>query len=121
MNDTLVLDVEEKAEIQIIIDQYNDIIKNVANSNNQLYLVDMYSIFNDIADNGYTIDGTNYTADLIYFDVGGLLNLNLLTTLFSYDALHPNKYGYASFANSFIEVINSTLNANLPLVTSSDL
>ena len=121
LNDTLVLDVEEKAEIQIIIDQYNDIIKNVANSNNQLYLVDMYSIFKDIADNGYTFDGTNYTADLIYFNVDGLLNLNLLTTLFSYDALHPNKYGYASFANSFIEVINASLNANLPLVTSSDL
>ena len=121
LNDTLVLDVEEKAEIQIIIDQFNDIIKNVANSNNQLHLVDMYSIFNDIADNGYTIDGTNHTADLIYFDANGLLNLNLLTTLFSYDALHPNKFGYASFANSFIEVINSTLNADLPLVTSSDL
>lgn len=121
LNDTLILDVEEKLEIKVIIDQYNDIIQNIANSNNQLYLLDMYSIFKDIAENGYTLDGTKYTAELIYFDADGLLNLNLLNTLFSYDALHPNKFGYASFANSFIEVINSSLNANLPLVTSSDL
>lgn len=121
LNDTLILDVEEKVEIQAIIDQYNNIIKNIANANNQLYLVDMYSTFKDIAENGYILDGTTYTAELIYFDADGLLNLNLLNTLFSYDALHPNKFGYASFANSFIEVINSSLNANLPLITSSDL
>ena len=116
----MILDVEEKAEIQIIIDQYNDIIKNIANANNQLNLVDMYSIFKDIAENGYTLGTTTYTAELIYFDADGL-NLNLISTLFSYDALHPNKFGYASFANSFIDEINLTLNANLPQVTSSDL
>ena len=121
LNDTLILDFEEQTEIQTIIDQYNDIIKNIANSNNQLYLVDMYTIFKNIAENGYTIDGINYTADLIYFGNDGNLNLNLISTLFSYDALHPNKFGYASLANSFIEVINSALNANLPFVTSSDL
>lgn len=121
LNDTLILDVEEKAEIQIIIDQYNNIIENFAAANNQLYLVDMYSIFKDIAENGYTLGSTTYTAELIYFDADGLLNLNLISTLFSYDALHPNKFGYASFANSFIDVINSVLNASLPQVTSSDL
>ena len=121
LNDTLILDVGEKNEIKNIIDEYNIIIQNIANSNDQLNLVDMYTIFKGIADNGYTIDGINYTADLIYFDADGLLNLNLLTTLFSYDALHPNKFGYLSFANSFIDVINSSLNANLSLVTSSDL
>ena len=119
LNDTLILDIEEKAEIQVIIDQYNNIIKNIANLNTQLYLVDMYSIFKDIAINGYEFGGISYTADLIYFDSDGNLNLNLLNTLFSYDALHPNKFGYASFANSFIEVINSSLNANLPLISKS--
>ena len=121
LNDTLILDVEEKAEIQIIIDQYNDIIKNFADANNQLHLVDMYSIFKDIAENGYTLGSSTYTTELIYFDSDGLLNLNLINTLFSYDALHPNKFGYASFANSFIDKINSVLNASLPQVTSSDL
>jgi len=121
LNDTLILDAEEKLEIQTIIDEYNVIIENTANANTQVYLVDIYSIFKDIAQNGYTLNGINYTADLIYFDVAGVLNLNLANTLFSFDALHPNKFGYASLANSFIDVINSSLNANLPLVTSSDL
>lgn len=118
LNDTLILDVEEKAKIQTIIDQYNDIIKNIANSNNQIYLVDMYSIFKNISVNGYTLDGINYLTDIIFFDSEGVLNF--ANTLFSIDALHPNKYGYASFANSFIEVINSSLNANLPMVTDRD-
>ncbi len=122
LNDTLILDVEEKTEIKALIDEYNVIIQNIANSNNQLYLVDMYSIYKNIAENGYSIDGVQYNADLINFDSGGNLDISpLATTLFSYDALHPNKFGYASFANSFIEVINSSLNASLPLVTSSDL
>lgn len=118
LNDTLILDIEEKAEIQIIIDQYNDIIKNIVDANNQLYLVDMFSIFKNIAENGYTIDGINYSTNLIFFDSKGVLNF--LSTLFSIDALHPNKFGYASFANSFIEVINLSLNANLPLVTTDE-
>lgn len=115
LNDTLILDVEEKMEIQTIIDQYNNIIEDMANSNNQIYLVDMYSIFKNIAENGYTLDGINYLTDIIFFDSEGVLHF--ANTLFSIDALHPNKFGYASFANSFIDVINSVLNANLPQVT----
>ena len=122
LNDTLILDRQEKTEITTIIDEYNVIIQNIANSNDQLYLVDMYSIFKNIANNGYSIGGVNYNTDLINFDSSGNLDISpLATTLFSYDALHPNKFGYASFANSFIEVINASLNASLPLVTSSDL
>ncbi len=122
LNDTLILDVEEKVVIQAIIGQYNDIIQNIANSNNQLYLVDMYTIFKNIAENGYTIDGIKYSTDMINFDSEGVLSLSSLnTTLFSFDALHPNKFGYTSIANSFIERINTALDTNLPLVTSSDL
>ncbi len=122
LNDTLILDVSEKAEIKTIIDEYNEIIKNIANSSNQIYLIDMYLIFNNIAENGYEVGGITYTAELIYFDSNGDLNLNLTNTLFSYDALHPNKFGYSSFANAFIEVINASLNANIPLISElSDL
>ncbi len=121
LNDTLILDVEEKLEIQDIINQYNDIIEDIANSNNQLNLIDIYSIFKGIADNGYELSGTNYTNNLISFDTDGNINLNLVYRLFGVDALHPNSFGYASIANSFIDVINSSLNADLPLVTSSDL
>ncbi len=122
LNDTLILDVQEKAEITTIIDEYNVIIQNIANTNSQLYLVDMYTIFKNIAADGYTLDGITYNTDLINFTSEGILDIGPLTTsLFSYDALHPNKYGYASFANAFIEIINSSLNANLPMVTNNDL
>ena len=121
LNDTLILDIEEKLVIQDVINQYNDIIEDIANSNDQLYLVDIYSIFKEIANNGYELSGADYTKDLISFDSDGNINLNLIYRLFGYDALHPNSFGYASIANSFIEMINLSLNANLPLVTSSDL
>ncbi|MEE9573291.1 MAG: SGNH/GDSL hydrolase family protein [Candidatus Neomarinimicrobiota bacterium] len=122
LNDTLILDVEEKEVIKAIIGQYNNIIQNIANSNDQLYLVDMYTIFKNIAENGYTIGGINYSTDMINFNSEGVLSVSSLsTTLFSYDALHPNKFGYTSVANSFIERINAALDTNLPLVTSSDL
>lgn len=115
LNDTLILDAEEKVQIQNVIKDYNDIIEDIINSNNQLYLVDIYSIFKNIADDGYIIDGVKYTNDLIFFNEQGL-NLNLVNTLFSYDGLHPNRYGYTSIANSFIEKINSSFNASIPLV-----
>jgi hypothetical protein len=114
LNDTLILDTEEKVQIQNTIKDYNEIIETIANSNNQLYLVDIYSIFKNIADDGYTIDDVKYTNDLIFFNEQGL-NLNLVNTLFSYDGLHPNRYGYICIANSFIEKINSTFNASIPL------
>jgi len=114
LNDTLVLDVEEKAEIINIINEYNDIIEAVVAANNQFYLVDMYTLFKEIAANGYEIDGDTYTNELIYFDNEGLLNLNLIYSLFSYDGLHPNQYGYTSIANAFIEEINSIFGANIP-------
>ncbi|MEE8341701.1 MAG: SGNH/GDSL hydrolase family protein [Candidatus Neomarinimicrobiota bacterium] len=122
LNDTVILDVEEKTVIRALISDYNDIIENAANAHDQLYLVDMHSFYQDIAQNGYTFDGIQYTSDINIFDAAGVLNIGAFSTaLFSYDALHPIKYGYASFANSFIAVINSALKAELPLVTSSDL
>ncbi|MEE8479322.1 MAG: SGNH/GDSL hydrolase family protein [Candidatus Neomarinimicrobiota bacterium] len=119
LNDTVILDVEEKAEIRALISDYNDIIADAANSHNQLYLVDMHSLFQDIAQNGYIFDGVQYSSDIKIFNSEGVLNVGAFsTTLFSYDALHPIKYGYASFANSFIEVINSSLNAEIPLIST---
>jgi lysophospholipase L1-like esterase len=115
LNDTLILDAEEKTEIINIINEYNDIIESVVAANNQLYLVDLYALFKNIATNGYEIDGETYTNKLIYFDSNGLLNLNLLYSLFSYDGLHPNQYGYISIANAFIQKINATFGADIPV------
>ena len=119
LNDTLILDAQEKATITVVINEYNVIIQNIVNSNSQVYLVDMYSIFKNITTNGYTFDGVKYLTEIIFFDSAGALSF--ANTLFSIDGLHPNKVGYASFANSFIDKINTTLNANLPIVTDDHL
>jgi lysophospholipase L1-like esterase len=120
LNDTLVLDVTEKAEIQTVINNYNDIIKNITNSNDQLNLVDMYTAFKNLANNGISFDGVNYTTDINIIDSDGFLDYGALSkSLISLDGLHPKKYGYAYFANTFVDVINMTLNADIPLILSS--
>jgi lysophospholipase L1-like esterase len=120
LNDTVILDVEEIVEIRALISDYNVIIANTANAYDQVYLVDIHSIFQEISQNGYTFDGIQYTSKINIFDSDGILNPGAFgTTLFSYDALHPIKYGYASFANAFIEVINASLNADIPFISKS--
>lgn len=114
LNDTLILDATEKNEIITAINTYNTIIQNLVNQNNQLYLVDIYTLYKEIAADGYDIGGLKYTDDLIYFDDEGVININLTTSLFSYDALHPNQNGYLAIANAFIDKINSTFGASLP-------
>lgn len=123
LNDTVILDVEEIVKIRELIGKYNDIIANTANAYDQVYLVDIHSVFQEISQNGYTFDGIQYTSKINIFDSDGILNPGAFgTTLFSYDALHPIKIGYASFANAFIEVINASLNADVHLIsTLSDL
>ena len=122
LNDTLILDREEVQEIQNVIDDYNDIIQNSVNSNSQLHLVDIHSLFKSIENNGYDFDGTNYSNNLIEFTEEGFIDINpLQSTLFSIDGLHPRGFGYAAIANSFISKINNTQNANIPLVEASDL
>ena len=113
LNDTVILDATEKTEIQNILDEYNTIIENVVATNSQLHLVDIYSFFNDIAQNGYQIDGDIFQKDIIYFANDGSLGFH--KTLFSYDGLHPNSRGYKSLANAYIEKINSTFGADIPI------
>ena len=114
LSDSLILDVSEKNEIKQALLDYNDIIVNIVNQNPQLYLVDLYNLFKDIELDGYTIGGINYTKDVFTFDENGVPGFNFVP-LFSLDGLHPNQYGYTAVANTFIEKINSTFDANIPL------
>ncbi len=113
LNDTLILDIEEKNQIKTIINDYNRIIEQIVNSNGQLHLVDVYTLFKNIAQDGYEINDEIYSKDIIYFDEDGTLGFH--KTLFSFDGLHPNQFGYMSIANAFIEKINLTFGANIPV------
>jgi len=120
LNDTLILDATEKNEIINTINAYNNIIQNLVAQYDQLYLIDIYSLYKEIANNGYDIGGLTYTDDFIYIDENGAINANLTNTLFSNDALHPNQFGYLAIANTFIEAINSFFNADLKYLTHDD-
>lgn len=105
----LILDSTEQALTTNAILAYNTIIKSVAAAKGA-YVVDFYSIFNNIKANGYATPGETYTADYIS---GGL---------FSLDGVHPTSRGYGVVANEFIKAINANLpGASIPYVDISTL
>ena len=104
-----------------MIDEYNDAIRDAAATNDDVFLVDIYQLFVEISNSGYNFGDITYTIDLISFNPDGSIQLNLTQTLFSFDGLHPREIGYTAIGNAFIEKINSMLNAQIPLITPSDL
>jgi hypothetical protein len=62
----------------------------------QIALVDMFALFDEVAEHGYPLgdaDGTVLTTDYL----GGI---------FSLDGIHPSRTGHALIANAFIDAIN---------------
>ena len=98
--DSDVLDAQETATIEARISAYNAIIAQAA-SDNGAALVDVNSLFRNIATNGLNIGGVTYT------------NAFLTGGLFSYDGVHPTPFGYAFIANTFIDAIDAKFNANI--------
>ncbi|HKI85975.1 MAG TPA: SGNH/GDSL hydrolase family protein [Thermoanaerobaculia bacterium] len=104
--DSAVLSASETATIEARIAAFNQVIANTAN-NVGAALVDINSMFDNIAQNGDDLGGVEYTADFL---TGGL---------FGYDGVHPTPLGYAVAANAFIRAINKTYSARIPLVDYS--
>ncbi len=101
--DEFILDAGEIDEILTAINGYNQTLKNMASQYN-LAFVNVALLMEDTED-GLRIDGAEYTNEFI---TGGL---------FSLDGLHLTGQGYAIVANKFMEAINQTYNASLPLVS----
>ncbi len=104
--DSAVLSAAETAKIEARIAAFNQVIASTAN-NVGAALVDINSLFDNIAQNGDDLGGVEYTTDFL---TGGL---------FGYDGVHPTPLGYAVAANTFIRAINSTFGAKIPLVDYS--
>ncbi len=100
---TVVLDSLEVATVANVTTFYNATISDLASANG-FTLVDIYSFFNDIAANGYSVDGLDFTTAYIE---GGL---------FSLDGVHPTSRGYGVVANKFIETINAEFDADIPYI-----
>jgi lysophospholipase L1-like esterase len=106
LEDQFVLIPQEQEEIQKRFEDFNDIIASVAAANtDRVGMVDINSIFNNFAQNGFVGNGVFITSQLAP-PYGA----------FSLDGVHPNSRGYAFTANEFIKAINEKFNATIPLL-----
>ncbi len=104
----LILDEAEIVTVDAITTGYNTIIAGQATARG-FKLVDIYTFFNEVNENGYTEFGEHLTADYI---AGGVFGL---------DGVHPGSKGYGVLANEFIKVINTEFNAEIPLINVSTI
>ncbi len=103
--DNEVLDVSEVANVESTTQAYNASIKSIA-GNFGYPVVDMYQFLTTLQ-KSYTIDGITLTAQYVS---GGA---------FSLDGVHPNARGYAVIANQFINQINISYGATIPMADVS--
>ncbi|MGI8958378.1 MAG: SGNH/GDSL hydrolase family protein [Bryobacteraceae bacterium] len=90
------------AQAQTAVHDYNVIIAATAAKFGAV-VVDVNTLFGQIAKNGYDIAGHHLTNQYL----GGI---------FSLDAVHPTNTGYAILANAFIDRMNCELHTNIPPV-----
>ncbi len=102
------LDGDELANIKNVIDSYNTSIATLAGAHG-FALVDINTFFNGVATSGYVSNGLTFSSAYITGNTFGL------------DGVHPTTRGYGIIANQFIKVINSTFNAQIPLVDVATL
>ncbi len=106
LEDQFVLIPQEQEEIQKRLEDFNNIIASVAAANtDRVGMVDINSIYNNFAQNGFVGNGVFITSQLAP-PFGA----------FSLDGVHPNSRGYAFTANEFIKAINEKFNATIPLL-----
>lgn len=108
LGDPFVLDKEEIAIIRERLTTLNTVIDAVA-AEFGVPVVDVFSLYRQLAGPGITVGGVRLTAEYIY---GGF---------FSLDGIFPTAAGYGLIANAFIETINRHYGANLPPVNLAEL
>ena len=91
------------SQIRASVIAYNAVIASEAMLN-RATLVDIYSLMNNLAENGAKVGNRTLTTAFM----GGL---------FSLDGIHPTNTGYAIIANEFIKTINRSLDTDIPPVS----
>lgn len=106
--DKYVLMPSEIAAIDAARAAFNATIKNVADNDPNLILVDSAAILQEISTTGIDYGTGAVNAD---YATGGA---------FSLDGVHPTARGYAVVANRIIDAINAGFNASIPVVNPGD-
>jgi hypothetical protein len=91
----------DAATINARIAQFNGVIQATAQQVGAAY-VDVNSQLKQLASTGIEVGGIPFTASFL---TGGV---------FSYDGVHPTRFGYAFVANLFIDAINAQFGADIP-------
>ena len=101
LEDKYVLTAKEVGNLTEATNQFNSIIKNIADQYN-LAFADINKLMADLNNqSGITYDGVNYSNTFV---TGGA---------FSLDGVHPTGRGYAFIANEFIKAINKKYGSSL--------
>ncbi|MBI3006565.1 MAG: hypothetical protein HYY49_14310 [Ignavibacteriales bacterium] len=103
LGNQFVLDSAEIAISQSVTEAYNNVIRSKEDAGN-IAVVDFYSIFNDIAQNGKVVSGQIFTTAYVS---GGIFTL---------DGVHPTSQAQGFIANEFVRAINSKWGASIPFV-----
>ena len=106
-----VLDAAEQAEVRATVEAFNAeiaaAIAEVEQSHGVMIAeVDMFGLFDQIAETGYDAQG----------DGSLVLTTDYLGGVFSLDGIHPSRTGHALIANAYIEAINARFGESIPLV-----
>lgn len=94
LSNSVVLNASEAANIRARVNQYNAVIAAAATQAGAA-LVDVNSQLTTLATTGVDVGGITYSSAFLS---GGV---------FSYDGVHPTKFGYAFIANLFIDAIDN--------------
>jgi len=91
----------DAATIDARVAQFNAVIQATAQQIGAAY-VDVNSLLKQLASTGIEVGGIPFNASFL---TGGV---------FSYDGVHPTRFGYAYVANAFIAAINAQFGASIP-------
>jgi lysophospholipase L1-like esterase len=91
----------DAATIDARVAQFNAVIQGAAQQLGAAY-IDINSLLKQLASTGIEVGGIPFTANFL---TGGV---------FSYDGVHPTRFGYAFVANAFIDAINAQFGAAIP-------
>jgi len=89
------------ATIDARVAQFNAVIQAAAQQVGAAY-IDINSLLKQLATTGIEVGGIPFSASFL---TGGV---------FSYDGVHPTRFGYAFVANAFIDAINAQFGADIP-------
>ena len=106
ISDDYILTETEVNNINNAIAGYNATIQALATQYN-LAFVDVNTYFTEV-ESGVIYDGESFSVEYV---TGGI---------FSLDGIHLTQKGYALIANKFIEAINNTYNATIPVVSVTE-